>query len=268
MKNVLGVTLALSLLLNAVLLLRKPADPPPPVVRTRVVEKEVPVVTTVPAAPLGLPPTTIGTSTPAAPAAAPATPPSVSLVASSSFVAPGGEITVSCTLYSGTPNGRQWVGLFAVNAAVTTYLGYHMVGSLPATFSFKAPRQPGDYEVRYVLEDERTAIATSNPVRVFGDPPAKPMVDLQSGTAYVKAGAEIPANWSLLSGARSTRDWIGLYAAGAKNEDYISWKYVADADRGQVTLQAPGEPGTYEMRYLLDNGYEAVATSVRIVVLP
>ena len=43
---------------------------------------------------------------------------------------------------------------------------------------------------------------------------------------------------------------------------------MTDADRGQVRLQAPDKPGTYEMRYLLDNGYESVATSIRIVVLP
>jgi hypothetical protein len=93
-------------------------------------------------------------------------------------------------------------------------------------------------------------------------------VDLQSGTTYVKCGGEIPASWALLSGKRSSKDWIGLYSPDAKNEDFLSWKYVADADRGQMKLLAPDKPGTYEMRYLLDNGYESVATSIRIVVLP
>jgi hypothetical protein len=103
---------------------------------------------------------------------------------------------------------------------------------------------------------------------VIGAPPVKPMVDLQSGTTYVKCGGEIPASWLLLSGRRSPQDWIGLYAPGAKNQDYVTWKYVADVDQGRMTLQAPNQPGTYEMRYLLDNGYESVATSIRIVVLP
>ena len=63
-------------------------------------------------------------------------------------------------------------------------------------------------------------------------------------------------------------NWIGLFAPGAKNEQYVGWKYITDADQGVVTLTAPGEPGTYELRYLLDNGYEPAAVCVRITVVP
>jgi len=259
MKKILGCALFLSLLLNGVLLLRKPQTPPA-IVRTQVLERRVdpgPVLESIPQSrpvPMAAP--------------APLARPSVSLVASSTFVEPGGEISVACMLQSGSTSTHHWVGLYAVNANVSNHRGYHMVASLPATFVFKAPSTPGEFEVRYILEDNVTSVASSAPIRVLGTPPAKPMVDLQSGTTYAKCGGEIPVSWALLSGNRSSQDWIGLYASGAKNEDFLTWKYVADADQGKLTLQAPDKPGTYEMRYLLDNGYESVSTSVRIVVLP
>lgn len=267
MTKALALALFLSLLLNAALLLRKPADPPPPVVRTRVVEKFI-----APDPPdEGLPRPSREMTVPL-PAPAPALPavvrPTVTLLATPSFVAPDGEITVTCTLVSGTPSANHWIGLHALQAHVSNHQGYRMISTLPASFTFKAPRKPGEFEFRYILEDNQTSIAASNPIRVLGDPLPKPMVDLQPATTYVKCGAEIPASWSVFSGRRSSQDWIGLYAPDAKNEDYVSWKYVTDTDLGRLTLQAPDKPGTYEIRYLLDNGYESVATSMRIVVVP
>lgn len=265
MKTVLGVALALSVLLNVILLLRKAPEPPPPSVRTRVVEKVVtpePSMPTPPAVAVAPP----MVPTPVAPPE-PAARPAVSLGASPGTAGSGSPITVTCTLTGGKPHPRHWIGLYAVGSEVTRYSGYLMVTGSP-DYRFAAPRAPGTYEFRYVLEDNATVVATSNPVTVFVDPASRPVVDLQSGTSYVKPGGEIPAIWTLLSGKRTRQDWIGLFPAGAKNEDFVSWKYVADLDHGRLTLAAPEQPGTYEMRYLVDNGYEAVATSIRIVVLP
>jgi Ca-activated chloride channel family protein len=264
MKKLLGLALALSMLLNAALLLRKPA----PVVRTQVVER---TVTSEPQIVLvsrtDADPAPIVVSAPLPVPAVLAAPPAVQLLAGPSDVASGAPVKVTCMVLSGKASPRQWIGLYVAGAKVGSTSAYLMVHE-GAEYEFKAPRAAGTYEFRYVLEDDATSIAASNPFRVYEEPSARPLVDLQSGTTYVKAGGEIPASWALLSGRRTPQDWIGLYAAGAKNEDFLSWKYVTDADRGQVRLQAPDKPGTYEMRYLLDNGYESVATSIRIVVLP
>jgi len=268
MKKFLGLALALSLMLNVVLLARKPAPPLPPVVRTQVVERTVP-----PEPPRESVPRTIPESKPVV-NAGPIVPPrppearaTVTLLARPGYASPGEKITVILDHLEGALSPQDWIGLFSVGAPVTRYADYRMA-QVESEYTFVAPRTPGQYEFRFVLMDNKTVITSSNPVVVVGAAPVKPMVDLQTSTAYVKCGGEIPANWALLSGKRSTQDWIGLYAAGARNEDFVSWKYVTDADRGQLTLQAPDRPGTYEMRYLLDNGYESVATTIRIVVLP
>lgn len=263
MRKLLGLALLASLLLNAGLLLhRRRETAPAPVIQTRVIEKIV--VREAEPGPSSQPPL---------PAPAPerrqeiVVPPTVALGSSSGVVEPDAELTVTCTIVTGSPSSKHWIGLYAVNAPMSTYASYRMVTTATPSYGFKAPRKPGDYEFRYILEDNRTAVAVSNPVRVLGDPPVPPRVELQAGAAVVKAGGEIQGRWSLCSGKRSAYDWVGLYPEGAKNEDYVAWKYVTD-DQGGVVLKAPEEPGTYEIRYLLDNGYESVATSVRIVVVP
>lgn len=267
MKKFLGPALALSLLLNAALLLRKPPASPPPAVRTRVIERTLPAE---PPQPVSMPaPTPVVAPMPTAPlpAVVPAAPPLVQLLAAPSDVASGATLKVTCSVVSGKTMPRHWIGLYAVGATVSTYSTYLMVHESPE-YAFKAPRAPGTYEFRYVLDDDATVVAASNPFQVTDEPLVRPLVDLQSGTTYVKCGGEIPAAWALLSGRRSPQDWIGLYPPGAKNEDFLAWRYVPDSDRGQMTLKAPDKPGTYEIRYLLDNGYESVATSIRIVVFP
>jgi Ca-activated chloride channel homolog len=264
MKTLLGLGLALSLLLNAALLFRKPQPPAAPVVRPQVIQRTVipePQIIVVP--PTDSAPVPGIVPAPAIVAVAPV----VQLLAGPSDVPSGGQVTVTCTVLSGKTSSRHWIGLYAVGADVSSYSAYRMIDAA-AQVAFKAPRAAGTYEFRYILEDDATTIAASNPFRVYEEPFSRPMVDLQSGTTTVRCGQEIPAGWSLLSGRRSPQDWIGLYVPGARNEDYLTWRYVTDADRGQVMLQAPDKPGMYEMRYLLDNGHESVATSIRIVVVP
>jgi Ca-activated chloride channel homolog len=265
MRKLIGLALVASLVLNAFLLLDRRRQPPPEI-RTRVIEKQIPSLE--PSAPASVPvPVAAPAPTPVA-EPRPVAPVRVTLVASPAYVEPGGEITVTCTVASGAPQARQWIGMYAPEAAVTSYSQYQMVRATAISYVFKAPKNPGDVEFRYILEDDRTAVATSNPVRVHGAPPARPQIDLQAGSTVVRCGGEATVRWSVYSGQRTGQDWIGFFAPGAKNEHFLGWKYVPDADQGFLTLQAPEEPGTYEFRYLLDNGYEAAAVSVRITVVP
>lgn len=63
-----------------------------------------------------------------------------------------------------------------------------------------------------------------------------------------------------------SQDWIGLFAVGASNQDFKSYKYVPAGASGSVTLTAPTTPGGIELRYLPNNGYTSVATSNTITV--
>src|SRR6185295_1730634 len=130
MKTFLGVALFASLLLNAVLLFQAPPDPvpSPTLVRTQVVERVVEPPPQAPPLPPDVEsiPKTLPTIVPEPPVIV--TRPTVSLIASPAYAAPDGEITVQLLVSSGEPAAKHWIGLYAVQAPVTTYLQYRMAG--------------------------------------------------------------------------------------------------------------------------------------------
>jgi len=73
-------------------------------------------------------------------------------------------------------------------------------------------------------------------------------------------------SWSVSGTSPSSSDWVGLYVIGAPSTDYLWWTYTAGQPTGQKTVTMPSAPGTYEFRYLLDNGYTVVATSNPVTV--
>ncbi|MBI1744485.1 fibronectin type III domain-containing protein [Candidatus Acetothermia bacterium] len=85
---------------------------------------------------------------------------------------------------------------------------------------------------------------------------ASPSVVAPSQTVTVQfAGA--PGN---------SRDWIGLYAAGADNKTFISYNYINSQRSGTTTFTAPTTPGQYEFRLFCCDGYTDSARSNTITV--
>jgi|GEM_PF-2163438 len=83
----------------------------------------------------------------------------------------------------------------------------------------------------------------------------------------VSPGDTITLTWSAPS-SRSTHrlDWISIFKVGDANTSYGTWRYTSGTTTGTFTVTAPRTLGTYEFRYLTDNGYTAVATSNPVVV--
>ena len=252
-KNSLAVCLFASLLLN-VFFVFKPRPEPAPRARE--------VVATPPAVEVVRELVVVERPAPTADVAPESTPRAViSLLAQPTYIEPGREITVTCTVHSGKPSTRDWIGLYPAGAR--DHKAYLYAAETSGTYYFKAPAVPGPYEFRYILDDDWTPVAASGVVTVLGNLPPPPLVNLESLTTMVRRGEEIPARVAIFAGQATDKDWIGLYDLEAKNEDYLTWVYVAG---GKGTLKAPDKPGVYEIRYLLDNGYESVATSTRIIV--
>ena len=62
-------------------------------------------------------------------------------------------------------------------------------------------------------------------------------------------------------------DWIGLYKVGDPNEAYLWYEYTGGTNLGSIQFFAPLQPGSYEFRYLPDDGYYDAARSVPITVI-
>jgi hypothetical protein len=90
-------------------------------------------------------------------------------------------------------------------------------------------------------------------------------VTLQASPATLPAGSLFTVTWQA-TGPTSPTDWLGLYRVGDPNTSYLAYRYATGATSGSVTFTAPSTPGTYEVRYLPQNGYEAVAASNAVTV--
>ena len=80
----------------------------------------------------------------------------------------------------------------------------------------------------------------------------------------VTPGGTVTVNWAAPSN-HSTTDWVSVYSPGAPNTSYNDWKYVPAGTNGTLTLTAPTATGTYEVRYLLNDGYTDAAKSSPII---
>src|SRR5207249_3380054 len=121
-----------------------------------------------------------------------------------------------------------------------------------------APASAGTYEIRYLLNNGYTSAATSNTFSIAATPTYAVSV---TKTNYAP-GESIAVNWSAPSGHSST-DWISLYSSAATNTQYGAWYYTGSNLSGTLSFTAPASAGTYEIRYLMNNGYTSAATSNR-----
>lgn len=91
------------------------------------------------------------------------------------------------------------------------------------------------------------------------------VVTLTVGQTLVAPGGQLSVSWVAPTG-RSSFDWVGLFRVGEPNTSYLWYEYTNGATSGTVTLSAPTQPGQYEFRYLLDDGYIDVVRSGPVTV--
>ncbi len=116
------------------------------------------------------------------------------------------------------------------------------------TGTLVAPADPGLYEVRYVLDQGGRTQAVA----------AVEVVAAQvtiNGPDVVRAGSPVAAAWS---GVIHRSDYVTIVPAGAKQGTRQNHIRVGDKVSGEV--RAPGEPGLYELRYVLDEGGRTLAS--------
>lgn len=84
--------------------------------------------------------------------------------------------------------------------------------------------------------------------------------------AIASPGVQITASWNAPSG-RPVDDWIGLFRVGDLNSRFIAKQYTNGQSSGSLVFTAPPQPGLYEFRYLLSDGFASVAVSNTINIV-
>ena len=137
-----------------------------------------------------------------------------------------------------------------------------------AAVTFTMPATPGTYNVRFFLNDSSAKLATSATITVTA--PAAPSIALSATT--VVAGGTVTA--TIANGPGNAGDWVGLFGAGAADGTYLDWKYLngtrtrpgSGVTGAAVTFTMPATPGTYNVRFFLNDSMTKLATSATITV--
>ena len=170
----------------------------------------------------------------------------ITLVAVAASVTPPATATAGATVavpWEGPDYTRDFI---AVGKPGAPYINYvYTKNGTPAQLLM--PIEPGDYEVRYVLDQDREIIATATITIAAAEASVTP-------PAQAVAGAMVAVPWQ---GPDYTRDFI---AVGKPGEPYVNYAYTKNGTPAQLLM--PTEPGDYEIRYVLDQDREIIATAM------
>ncbi len=155
--------------------------------------------------------------------------------------------------WSGTINGQDFLTIVPMGADERT-IESHLRAKDNSEGRLTAPGTPGLYELRYVLEEGRRVLASQTIEVVEAEVTV-------SGPEQVTNGATFEFSWS---GTINGQDFLTIVPMGADERTVESHLRAKDNSEGRLT--APGTPGLYELRYVLEEGRRVLASaSVEVV---
>jgi Ca-activated chloride channel family protein len=164
--------------------------------------------------------------------------------------------------WTGPGNSGDYVDLVPRgNAATSGEITYAYTRDAIPVAKLRAPTTPGEYDVRYVLQlaGERKIKST-----------AALTVSAATATLTVPPNAEggepLTITWI---GPAGTGDYLDVVPAGSTvTSGEITYAYTKDGNPAKLT--APGKPGAYQLRYVLEGpgGRKILASSPLAVTQP
>lgn len=119
-----------------------------------------------------------------------------------------------------------------------------------APVGLQMPILPGDYVVRYVNSD--TGSLATAPITVL------PVSADVRGPETAPVGSTASIAWD---GPAYDGDYISVAAIDAPDDRYINYVYASANNGNPAALTMPGEPGSYEIRYVASQDYVVLARS-------
>ncbi|MEO0654592.1 MAG: VWA domain-containing protein, partial [Pseudomonadota bacterium] len=164
----------------------------------------------------------------------------------------GARVGVSWTP---TINEADYIAIVPAGSDAGTFGNYQRIGG-NSEINLTAQADPGLYEVRYILNVDKSTVATRQ-IEI-----TSPQVTLQTPDSTL-TGADFEVSWSA---SVSNQDYINIVPMGAAEGEFGNYIVVRDVNRG--TLKAPAETGMYEVRYVLREGARTVARETIEVAAP
>jgi hypothetical protein len=187
--------------------------------------------------------------------------------------------TLMVTFHARGRTGEAVVIVPAGGTAAAALIRRPTGGAVDGTLAFgTSSLAPGAYEA--ALTDSGGSIVSRSPFWLYA--PGTPPALVTSKSVYV-SGEPIEVSWKGAPGSRW--DWLGIYSPGESDSSKVSsqrvsgaggnghyrlYAYTRTAIEGTATFTAesfpgytvwPLQPGNYEIRLLLDDGYRTLASS-------
>jgi len=156
----------------------------------------------------------------------------------------GGSLTVD---WDGPDGQGDYISAAAPSAGDNEYATYTYTRN-GSPLALRAPPEPGDYEIRYILNERGKALARQK-ITVL------PVEASLQAADTANAGDTVTVDWT---GPNYERDYISVAAIGARGQDYVNYAYTRNGN--SVGLLMPTKPGDYEIRYIMSLGSTIIAS--------
>ncbi|MCP5089160.1 MAG: hypothetical protein GY952_20455, partial [Rhodobacteraceae bacterium] len=174
------------------------------------------------------------------------------------------QITIPQSANIGEPLLVEWAGpdykhdfisVAEVGSKDSKYVGYTYTRE-GSPLRLKLPLKPGDYEVRYVQNQDSTVLARQ-PLKIA----ALEAKLSASDTAVI--GEPLLVQWE---GPDYKNDYVSVAQTGQSDSKYVNYTYTREGS--PMRLAMPVQPGEYEIRYIANGSPDTVLARRKITVEP
>ncbi len=159
--------------------------------------------------------------------------------------------SIEVTFSGASGNAMDWIGLYEAGAGNNQYLAWKYTGGVTSgsvTLS-NGLSNTGNYEARLFYNNSYNVEAAYQ-FDVQG-------ITVETDKPVYAPDGNIIVDFTNASG--NAMDWIGLYEAGAGNNQYLAWKYTGGVTSGSVMFPGLSSVGNYEARLFFNNSYNLEA---------
>jgi Ca-activated chloride channel family protein len=156
--------------------------------------------------------------------------------------------------FRGSGSGDTFIGIVKKGAPEADWITGSYERPEGERVSLRVPGAPGEYEVRFVLEANGTyKVLAATPLTI------EPALATLAAPDRVKRGARVEIAFT---GPKGEGDYIAIERPDARFDASGHYDSVTP-DASSATVDAPDEPGAYEVRYVMvapgDDGYRVLA---------